>query len=78
MTEKICSKMYCISYAESDHDIETFGFWLNGLKTKNLNISRMEHDFSMKSKVLKLCVKDYIFESYLCLPEATFHFNLFN
>ena len=38
----------------------------------NLNISRMEHNFSMKQKILNLCLRWHILRSYCFVVEVTF------
>ena len=51
-----------------------FGKSWNGQKYKNLNISKMEHNFLRNKKILNLWVKQRIFRSQYFIAEITFKY----
>ena len=66
------SKMYLVSCADTHHDVtDLVNHELNKNK-KNLNILRTKQNFSMKQKILNLCISWHILRSCRFVAEVTF------
>ena len=61
--------MHLFSCTNTHHDV-TGKSW-DSQKYKNYNM-RMEHSFSMKQKILNLCLRCHILGSYFFVAEVTF------